>query len=75
MSRYDFALALARRFGFPEELIEPVATAELGQAAERPLASGFVLDKIRRDFGVEPAGLAESLDRFQAEWERYGGGL
>jgi len=74
VSRYDFALALADEFGLDRELITPVVTAELGQAAERPLDSGFILDKLVHDFGVRSLGLEEGLRLFRAEVEEYGDG-
>ena len=73
VSRFEFARALAGAFELDEGLIEAVTTAELGQRADRPLESGFVLDRIRTDFGLEPRGLQESLAMFRGEFERYGG--
>ncbi len=69
VSRYDFATALARTFGLDPALLQAVTTEELGQAADRPLASGFVLDKIRKDFRLEPLGLDASLTAFREEVE------
>ncbi len=74
VSRYDFALALAAEFGLEAGLIEPVLTSELGQAAERPLDSGFVLDRIERDFELRPLGIADGLRRFREEVAEYGDG-
>lgn len=69
VSRYDFAVALARAFGLDPAPIQAVSTAELDQAADRPLASGFVLDRLRRDFKVSPLGLEASLAAFREEVE------
>jgi dTDP-4-dehydrorhamnose reductase len=46
-SRYDFAVAAAETFGLDTSLIEPVSTAELGQAAPRPLKAGMHIDKVQ----------------------------
>jgi dTDP-4-dehydrorhamnose reductase len=73
VSRYEFAGALAERFGLDAGAIDPVTTAELGQQADRPLRSGFVLDRLRTELGLEPLGLEESLLLFREEYERYGG--
>jgi dTDP-4-dehydrorhamnose reductase len=72
VSRFDFAVALARTFGLDENLITPVRTAELGQAADRPLESGFTLRRLREDLQLEPLGLEAGLALFRAEVERYG---
>ncbi len=74
VSRYEFAVALAQTFGLDENLIQPVRTDELGQAADRPLESGFTLRKLRADFGLEPLGLTASLESFREEVELHGDG-
>lgn len=42
ISRSDFAFAIARRFGWDVQWIQPVPTSELGQKAARPLNAGLV---------------------------------
>jgi dTDP-4-dehydrorhamnose reductase len=74
VSRFDFAVALARAFGLDENLITPVRTADLGQAADRPLESGFTLRRLRNDLQLEPLGLDAGLGAFRTEVERYGDG-
>lgn len=74
VSRHEFARILAGAFGFDERKILPVTTQELGQQADRPLASGFVLEGLRRDFGLQPLGLEASMEQFRQEVERYGDG-
>ncbi|MFO7768644.1 MAG: dTDP-4-dehydrorhamnose reductase [bacterium] len=73
VSRYTFAAGIARTFGLDADRIEPVSTGELGQRAERPLESGFVLERLREDFGLEPLGLEAGLERFREEVEHFGG--
>ena len=36
LSRYEFALLLAKIFGYPPDLVQPVSTGEFDQAAQRP---------------------------------------
>ncbi|HEV2720616.1 MAG TPA: SDR family oxidoreductase [Thermoanaerobaculia bacterium] len=50
-SRYEFALAAARAFDLDPNLIKPVATAELQQAAARPLTAGLLVDKAEHALG------------------------
>jgi dTDP-4-dehydrorhamnose reductase len=72
VSRYEFSMRLAEVFGLEKNQIKPVTTAELGQDADRPLESGFILDRLREDFGIEPLDLDRSLTAFNGEFERYG---
>jgi dTDP-4-dehydrorhamnose reductase len=44
LSRYEMAIKTAGHFGLDPGLIEPVTTAELGQAAGRPLKGGLKID-------------------------------
>lgn len=67
VSRYDFAVQLARVFGLNESLVRPVRTVDLGQAAPRPLRSGLVVDKVRDELGVELSATAEALEHFKNE--------
>jgi len=66
VSWYDFARAIFRtalEAGLLDRLPETtaVATSEFPQAARRPLYSVLDTSAIRADFGIEPAGLQESL--------------
>ncbi len=72
VSRYEFAVRLADTFGLDKGRIIPVTTEELGQDANRPLDSGFILDRLREDFGIEPLDLEKSLEIFKREAEEYG---
>lgn len=72
VSRFEFALALARVFELEEGLIRPVRTADLGQAADRPLESGFTLRKLKQELGLEPLDLKGGLEVFRAEVEQAG---
>ena len=66
ISWYDFAgaiFATARELGLLDRLpaTTAVTTAQFPQAATRPRYSVLDTSAIREDFGIEPAGLAESL--------------
>ncbi|NOZ09109.1 MAG: dTDP-4-dehydrorhamnose reductase [FCB group bacterium] len=67
VSRYEFALEIADVFALPASLINPIKTAELGQAAARPAHSGLKTDKIEAAGGrVHSTG--ECLHKILAEW-------
>jgi dTDP-4-dehydrorhamnose reductase len=63
MSRVAFARQVAQALGLDANLLKGVTTAELGQAAARPLASGLKTEKLRRMYPeLKLRGVAESLD-------------
>ncbi|HIK11979.1 MAG TPA: SDR family oxidoreductase [Oscillatoriaceae cyanobacterium M33_DOE_052] len=61
MSRYQFALEAAKVFGLSGEKILPVTTAELAQAALRPLEAGMVGDKLVQTLNWNLRGVAAGL--------------
>jgi dTDP-4-dehydrorhamnose reductase len=54
VGRYDFARLAAEAFGLDPDLIEPISTATLKQAAPRPLEAGLLMDKFRAAFPHVP---------------------
>lgn len=65
MPRPDFAVAIARAFGVDESRIDAKPTAELGQAAVRPLRGGLRTDWLdaHKPGAIRP--LAAALDDFR----------
>ncbi|MFM7032072.1 MAG: sugar nucleotide-binding protein, partial [Bacteroidota bacterium] len=61
MSVLEMASRIARYFQLNERLIEPTTTTALGQPAARPLLSGFLIDKSRRDLNYSPHTLEEGI--------------
>ncbi len=61
ISRFDFAVKLADIFEFDRNLIIPIKTKELQQAAERPMNSSFILLKAQTELGIKPLNAAEGL--------------
>jgi len=70
VSRYDFALKLAEVFGFERDLVTPIKTSELNQAAPRPLKSGFVTLKAEVDLGYRPSTVEEGLTVLKGQLSR-----
>jgi dTDP-4-dehydrorhamnose reductase len=52
MSRYEFAIKLARTFGYSTGQIEPVYTSEFNQLAARPRNSCLRVEKAERTLGM-----------------------
>ena len=61
LSVYDFVLRIAAVFGLDTSLVTPISTAQLGQAAQRPARTGFLLDKARRELNYTPHTLEEVI--------------
>jgi dTDP-4-dehydrorhamnose reductase len=61
VSRYKFALKLADIFEFEKNLIIPIKTSELQQAAARPMNSSFITLKAESELGIKPMNVSEGL--------------
>ena len=57
-------------YGLDQSLIKPVTSAELNQPAVRPLKTGFILDKARKELGYEPHSFLEGLKIITQQLER-----
>jgi len=71
LSRYEFALKACAAFGFGPGFIEPRLTAELGQAAARPLKAGLKTEKLAAKLGRVLPPAEESLRRIAATIKQY----
>ncbi len=61
LSRYDFARRIATFFKVSTDLIRPITTAELQQAAKRPLKGGLVSLKAQAMLGLRFRGVESGL--------------
>jgi dTDP-4-dehydrorhamnose reductase len=61
VSIHDFAVEIAREFGFDTALIKPVSSNEMVRPAQRPLRTGFIILKAETELGFRPRPLRESL--------------
>ena len=52
LNRFEFAQKIALVFEVDQSTIKPVLTKELNQAADRPLNSGLLTEKIEETFGL-----------------------
>lgn len=64
VSRFEFARAAAQVFNLPSDLIEPVSTAGLGQAARRPLSGGLTVAKAKSALKTGLIGYMDGLGLF-----------
>lgn len=65
VSRYEFALALAKKFKFDKNLIIPIKTAILKQPAPRPMKSGFIILKAETELSIKMSGVDQGLTVFK----------
>jgi dTDP-4-dehydrorhamnose reductase len=63
LSRYDFALKVAQKFGYDPSLISPTTTESLGQKAKRPSHGGLKVDKAQNLLKTKLLNVEEGLDR------------
>jgi dTDP-4-dehydrorhamnose reductase len=65
LARDAFARLVAEVFAVDPGLVRPVTTPELRQAAPRPLRSGLLTEKVRRETGLVFLPLRTALERFR----------
>jgi dTDP-4-dehydrorhamnose reductase len=70
MSRYEFALKLAKVFDFDPTLITPIKTAELKQPAPRPMNSGLITLKAEIELGYKPSTTEQGLRILKTQLHR-----
>jgi dTDP-4-dehydrorhamnose reductase len=63
LSKYDFGVAFAKRFGFYENLINPIKTEQGGLQTRRPLNLSMNSEKLQEALGHDMPGIKEGLDR------------
>jgi len=67
LSRYEFAVRLARVFGLDEALVLPIKTASLKQPAARPLKSGLITLKAEVELGFKPSSVDHGLEVLKSQ--------
>jgi len=65
ISRYNFAKKIAEVFLLDDSLIEKTTTAELKQAAPRPMNSTFIIDKLVNRLDWEPGDIESGVKRLK----------
>jgi len=72
VSRYEFAIRLAKRFGFDSSLIEPARMSDFNWVAKRPRDSSLDCSKTRSIVSTNFNSLEYSLDILYQEWAAQG---
>ncbi|MCA0933937.1 NAD(P)-dependent oxidoreductase [Lutimonas saemankumensis] len=71
MSIYDIAIAVAHEFGLDKNLIKPVETNALKLPAERPVSTGFDLNKSVNEINLPLYSFTERLQVFKDQLDSY----
>jgi dTDP-4-dehydrorhamnose reductase len=69
LSKYDFGVALAKKFGFDPGLIEPVSVSESGLKAARSPNLTLNTGKLTQALGSPPPGINAGLERFYQQYQ------
>jgi dTDP-4-dehydrorhamnose reductase len=67
MSPYDIAIQTAKFFKLDASLINATDSTHFKQPARRPLTTGFIIEKARKDLGYEPHSFEEGLAVLQRQ--------
>ena len=70
MSILELVRTVADFWNLDKSLITPTKTSLLGQPAERPLRTGFILDKARQELGYAPHSFIEGLQMVDEQLKR-----
>lgn len=62
LSPYDIAIKTAEFFKLDTSLIKPTDSNQFKQPAKRPMTTGFIIDKARKELGYEPHSFMEGLE-------------
>jgi len=77
LSRFEFALAIAKFFDFQTSLVKPISVKDLSYKAQRPRDSSLDSSMTAEMLGVPVNDLDYALSIFKGEWEglRHAGGI
>jgi dTDP-4-dehydrorhamnose reductase len=68
ISKYDFGVRIAKRFGFDPELIEPIRMQDIKRGAPRGLDLALKPDKVQDALGHPLPSVDEGIDRLYQRW-------
>jgi dTDP-4-dehydrorhamnose reductase len=68
LSKYDFGVKIARKFGFDDQLVNPILLSESGLTATRSHNMTLNVDKLQRDLGHTMPGQDECLDSLYKDY-------
>ena len=69
LSKYEFGVRIAQRFGLDASLIKPISVQEAGLKAARSPNLILRTDKLTRDLGEAPPGINSGIEKFYNLYE------
>ena len=63
LTPYQMAIKAAEHFKLDSSVIKKATAASFSQPARRPLKTGFIIDKARKELGYEPLSFEEGLKK------------
>jgi len=63
LTPYQMAIKTAKHLKLDSSVIKKVTAASFNQPAKRPLKTGFVIDKAKKELGYEPVSFEEGLKK------------
>ena len=69
LSKYDFGLRIATRFGFDPGLVEPVRGGDINRGASRSLNLHLRPDKVQGALGYDLPSVDEGINRLYQRWQ------
>lgn len=70
LTKYDFGVAIARKFGFDSNLISPASITDLDSIVVRSPFLTLKIDKLINDLGGEPPDFSTGLDQFYTLYQQ-----
>lgn len=70
MTPFDIAVQTAAFFKLNQTLIRPTDSTKFKQPARRPLKTGFIIDKAKKELGYEPHSFLKGLEILSRQLER-----
>jgi dTDP-4-dehydrorhamnose reductase len=70
LSKYDFGLRIARKFGFDEGLVIPISVEESGLKAKRSHNLRMSIHKLSTDLGEEIPGVSTGINKFYTQYQQ-----
>jgi dTDP-4-dehydrorhamnose reductase len=69
LSKYDFGMRLAKKFGFDPDLITPISWKDAGLTAKRSSNLKLSIEKLEKDLQEPIPGVETGLERFYQQYQ------
>ncbi len=70
VSKYEFGVRIAERFGLDPGLISPIQSREINRGASRSLNLSLKPDKIQKALGITLPSIDAGLEQFYRRWQQ-----